>query len=102
IVGATASVLNIVNVPTNSAGNYTVTITNAYGSVTSSNALLTVNQPSCLTVPSGLVSWWRAEGSAADLVGPNGGTLLNGAGFSSGEVGQCFNLTGANQYIQVP
>jgi sugar lactone lactonase YvrE len=38
-------VLRLSNVSTNNAGNYSVVITNAYGSVTSSVAVLTVNVP---------------------------------------------------------
>jgi hypothetical protein len=42
--GATAATLNLLNVQTNQAGAYSVVITNAYGSVTSTVAVLTVNQ----------------------------------------------------------
>jgi hypothetical protein len=42
---ATNSVLTLTNVQANQAGNYTVLITNAWGSVTSSVAVLTVNCP---------------------------------------------------------
>ena len=41
--GATNAILTLNNVQTDQAGNYTVVITNAYGSVTSSVAVLTVN-----------------------------------------------------------
>ena len=49
-VGANANVLELDNVDTNSAGNYTVLITNAVGSVTSSNAVLTVGGSPFITV----------------------------------------------------
>ena len=42
--GATSASLMFSNVQTNQAGNYTVVITNAYGSLTSSVAVLTVNR----------------------------------------------------------
>ena len=45
VPGATANPLVLNNVQINQAGNYTVVITNVAGSVTSSNALLTVNFP---------------------------------------------------------
>jgi hypothetical protein len=54
ISGATSNVLTVSNVPTNSSGNfYSVMVTNAAGSVTSSNALLTVTNipPPVITVP---------------------------------------------------
>jgi beta-mannanase/fibronectin type 3 domain-containing protein len=43
ISGATSSSYTKNNVQTSDAGNYSVVVTNAYGSVTSSNAVLTVN-----------------------------------------------------------
>ncbi len=42
--GATDAALTLNNVQTNQAGNYAVVITNAWGSVTSSVAVLTVNR----------------------------------------------------------
>ena len=42
LVGATGSVLTLTNVQPTNAGIYCVTVTNLYGSVTSSNAVLTV------------------------------------------------------------
>jgi hypothetical protein len=51
ISGATASVLTISNTQTTNSGNYTVIVTNVAGSVTSSNAVLTVtNVPPAITV----------------------------------------------------
>jgi hypothetical protein len=58
--GATSSTLTLTNVQTNQAGIYTALITNAYGAVTSTNAMLTVYvppgiqaQPQNLTVTQG-------------------------------------------------
>ena len=50
ISGATSSTYSITNVQTSNAGNYTVTVSNSAGSVTSSTATLTVN--STVTAPS--------------------------------------------------
>src|SRR5207237_6866859 len=55
----------------------------------------------CVTPPSGLVSWWAAEGTATDSADSNAGTLLNGVGFAPGKVGQAFNFDGINDSIQV-
>src|ERR1035437_9573885 len=44
VTGVISTFLMLSNVQTNQAGNYTVVITNAYGSVTSSVAVLTVNR----------------------------------------------------------
>ena len=52
ISGATANPLVLANVQLTSSGNYSVTITNIIGSVTSSNALLTVtNAPPAISIP---------------------------------------------------
>lgn len=45
LAGATSSVLLLTGVQTNQAGNYSVVVSNAFGFVTSSNALLTVRVP---------------------------------------------------------
>jgi hypothetical protein len=50
IVGATNTTLMLTNVQLSPAGNYAVLVTNTYGSVLSSNAVLTVNPPAA-TVP---------------------------------------------------
>jgi uncharacterized repeat protein (TIGR01451 family) len=55
----------------------------------------------CTTVPSGLVSWWRAEFTAKDSYSVNHGTLQNGAGFAAGKRGQAFSLNGVDQYVEV-
>jgi len=44
VIGASGATLSLNNVQTNQAGNYAVVITNAFGSVTSSIAVLTVNR----------------------------------------------------------
>jgi hypothetical protein len=46
--------------------------------------------------PSGLVSWWTANGTAADLIGNNNGTLVNGVTYATGEVGQAFSFNGTD------
>lgn len=49
IAGATSNPLVLTGVQTNQAGNYSVIVSNPYGSVTSSNALLTVRVPPTIT-----------------------------------------------------
>ncbi|HWY77735.1 MAG TPA: LamG-like jellyroll fold domain-containing protein, partial [Verrucomicrobiae bacterium] len=99
LAGATASFLNLVDVQTNQAGIYSVLVSNAAGSATSSNALLTIINSGCFSAPLGLVDWWRAEGDATDAVGPNNGIIMNGVTFAPGEVGQAFSFNGSNQFI---
>jgi hypothetical protein len=45
VAGATSSTLSLVGAQTGSAGNYTVTVTNAAGAVTSAAAVLLINTP---------------------------------------------------------
>jgi hypothetical protein len=49
----------------------------------------------------GLVALWLGEGNANDVVGTNNGTLVNGAGFAPGEVGQAFSFDGTS-YVSIP
>lgn len=58
--------------------------------------------PSCYPVPSGLVSWWSAEGTADDENGLNPGFPYYGASYAAGKVGQAFILDGINDVINVP
>ena len=55
----------------------------------------------CSSTPSGMVSWWKAEDNANDSFGSNNGTLPNGAGFVTGQVGQAFGFNGTTQFMQV-
>jgi len=48
------------------------------------------------------VGWWPGEGSAGDTIDSNPGSLVNGAGFATGKVGQAFNFDGVNDYINIP
>src|SRR5207247_9680385 len=104
IVAATTSSLTLSNVQQPQAGNYSVRITNAFGSTLSSNALLTVLTISsnCVPTPQGLVSWWRAESNALDSADSNNGTLLNGTTFAPGLVGQAFSFDGIDDKIIIP
>jgi Concanavalin A-like lectin/glucanases superfamily/Immunoglobulin domain/Lectin C-type domain/Chitobiase/beta-hexosaminidase C-terminal domain len=102
IATATNSNLILANVQASSAGNYAVRVSNYLGSVLSSNAALTVNLTSCANPPTGLVSWWRAEGNTLDQAGGNNGTLSGGTTFINGEVGQAFSFNGTNGYLEVP
>ena len=101
--GATGADLQMVNLQFNQSGAYQVVVSNVVGAVTSEVATVTVHSaPTCVAAPNGLVSWWSGEGNALDSVGVNNGTLVNGAGFAPGKVGQGFLLNGTSQYIRVP
>ena len=47
------------------------------------------------------MSWWPGDGNANDIIGRNPGTLVNGATFAPGMVGQAFSLDGVDDYIDV-
>jgi len=57
---------------------------------------------SCAGPPSGLVSWWRAEGNVLDAVSGNHGSLLNGATNTAGQVGSAFSFDGVNDLAMIP
>jgi hypothetical protein len=103
VAGAVTSTLTLTNVQDYDGGSYAVVVTNAYGTVTSTNAVLTVNPPPpCTPPPSDLVSWWRGEGSALDQLSLNNGILQTGTTFTGGEVGQAFIFDGVSGYVQIP
>ena len=68
--------------------------------------------PACTPPPSGMVAWWRADGSATDVVGGNDGTLVDGVTFTpipcatsvtkGGMVGQAFSFDGTTGYVLIP
>ena len=62
----------------------------------------TASPAACVTPPSGLISWWSGESSTADNIGTNNGTLLGGASFVSGEVGQGFKFNGTSGTLKIP
>ena len=102
INGATASSLVRTNVQLGDAGNYAVVVSNSVSTVTSSNAVLTVNPTSpCAAPAAGLVSWWRADGDANDSFGGNHGSLAGGVVFGASKVGQGFYFNGSDAQITI-
>src|SRR5262245_49724214 len=55
--------------------------------------------PTAVAAPAGLVNWWTGDGTAADHVGGKIGTLMAGATYDSGKVGQAFKLDGVDDWI---
>jgi hypothetical protein len=105
INGATSSSLTLTNVQLNDSGVYSVTVSNSLGSVTSSNATLSVfTAPPCLvTGNTGVVSWWRGEGDLTDASGAkHNGTLHNSVFYTTGKVGQALGFNGVDSYVEVP
>ena len=100
ITGSQSNTLTIASLLLGDAGSYQVIVTNTYGSATSSIAALGLN--TCVSPPTGVVSWWRAENNPLDLVGTNLGTLRNGAVYAGGEVGQAFGFDGVSSDFVAP
>lgn len=96
--GKTMTALALTNVQFSDAGNYWLVATNAYGSATSSNALLTVLPPPvCVSAPTGAVAWWRGESNTLDSVSLNDAAFVNpspnvASSFTAGKVGAAFSL----------
>jgi hypothetical protein len=101
ITGATNATLVLSNVQTNQAGQYSVTLTNIYGSTNSSAGVLSIS-PQCVSAAPGMISWWPAEGDATDPFGGNNGVVEGTMAFAAGESGQAFNFIGTNGDIRVP
>ena len=82
--GATSSTLTLNNVQAAQAGNYTVIVTNNFGSVTSSVATLTVtNVP---TSAAKLLHRWSFTTDGTDSVGGANATLVGQASYSGGKL----------------
>lgn len=56
----------------------------------------------CAPLPAGLTSWWTADGIAEDVFSGFDATLLNGANYGGGMVGQSFVFDGVDDYVRVP
>src|SRR5512136_596908 len=59
-------------------------------------------QTGCVAPPSGMVAWWTGDKTSLDLTGGINGTMMNGATFAAGKVGQAFKLDGIDDYVQIP
>ena len=104
IPSATSSNYTIGSVQLTNAGNYSVTVSNAYASVPSSTVFLSVlaplmNAPASVLAPSNMVNWWTADGNVADLFGTNQLTPNNNLAYTNGEAGLAFNFDGSSSYL---
>lgn len=96
IPGATNSSYNIPFFQVPDIGSYVVSVTNGYGSASSTNIVLSV---SCAPVDAGLKAWWQGEGNTTDYAGGFDGTAHNNT-YAFGEVGQCFHFDAtASSYV---
>ena len=105
VLGATSASLSILNASAAQAGDYSVSLSNALGSVISSTATLSVHYPpgpSCYPLPNGIMAWWTGDGHPLDWVGTNHAALQGSVGYSPGVVNQGFSLNGTTDFLQVP
>ncbi len=58
--------------------------------------------PPCDPPPSGMVGWWPGDGNTQDIQNGDNGTLMGGATFGTGEVGQAFSFNGTSAFVKVP
>jgi len=67
-------------------------------------ALITLSLVSVTVVggqcPPGMISYWKFDGDAADSYDDNDGTLMGGATFTTGQVGQAFSFDGVDDYVE--
>jgi hypothetical protein len=52
--------------------------------------------------PSGIVSWWPAEGNTRDIISGNTGIVKGGLGYAPGKVGSAFLFGGTNIFLTMP
>ena len=83
-------------------GNYTVVVSNAFGSVTSSVAQIEVRD----SLIEGLVGWWKfdeTEGNIASDSSGNGndGNLINGPTWTEGKIGGALSFDGVDDFVEV-
>jgi Tol biopolymer transport system component len=86
---------------------FTLTFTNPTNAtpatVTAVSTIVNDDSASCTPSTTGLVAWWRSEGTPFDSVNRIDGTLYNGAiATGVGKVGQAFSFDGVNDRIGVP
>jgi hypothetical protein len=55
----------------------------------------------CSSCPANLVSWWKGENNLADSWGDNNGLVLTNAGYTNGEVGMAFAISGTNGAVML-
>ena len=103
IAGATGRTLSIADLNASQhEGNYTVVVSNAFGSITSSVAQVDVNG----SLTEGLVGWWKfdeTEGNIAYDSSGNGndGNLTNGPTWTEGKIGGALSFDDVDDYVDL-
>ena len=98
ITGETNATMIIAKASPGHSATYSVVVTNIAGSVTSSNATLTVT---CMSTPSGLVGFWQGDDSALDSITNQHGYLVAGS-YVVGKKNTSFQFDGTTSYVLIP
>ncbi|NJD55299.1 MAG: DUF11 domain-containing protein, partial [Nitrospirae bacterium] len=56
----------------------------------------------CVQPSAGMVSWWDGDNNTVDLVSRASGTMMGGATYAAGMVGQAFSFDGTDDYVDLP
>ncbi|MDC1309876.1 hypothetical protein N8X69_02625 [Opitutales bacterium] len=104
LTGETNATLTITDAnATQDDGNYSVVVSNDFGSVESNEVLLDVNT----SLLDGLVGWWKFDETngtiAYDSSGNgNDGNLTNGPTWTSGKIGGALSFDGVDDRVKIP
>jgi len=103
LAGETNATLTITDAnATQHDGNYTVVVSNDFGSVESGETEMLISD----ALLNGLVGWWKfdeTEGTIAYDSSGNGndGSLTNGPTWAAGKIGGALSFDGINDYVEV-
>jgi len=64
--------------------------------------VLSAHAQGCDPPPSGIIGWWPGDGSAADIISTNNGTLIGDATYAAGLVGEAFSFDGSGACVELP
>jgi hypothetical protein len=105
LVGETNATLNITDAnATLHDGNYSVVVSNDFGSVESGEILVDVNTT---WSTDGLVGWWKFDETSGTVAydssgNGNDGILINGPIWHSGKIGGALSFDGSNDRVKLP
>ena len=79
---------------------------NAEGTVTASQLMTSASsawnaEALGTTLDTSIYNYWSGENVTTDLVNGNNGTLMSGATFSAGKIGNAFSFNGSNSYLKL-
>ena len=86
---------------TNAGGALSWSCSSQDGGTAASCSATVTPVAACVPQMGSLVSWWKGDDDATDMMGHNNGTLENGAGFALGAVNDAFSFDGSNQYVLI-